>query len=77
MAADTLPLLLSAPDVGAVLNIGEAHVWRMHSAGRIPAPVRIGRRTLWRRAELEAWILAGCPARGCWTWPIGGRSNAV
>lgn len=41
--------------------------WRAwDAAGLIPRPVRIGRSTLWRVAELQAWIDAGCPRRAEW-----------
>lgn len=33
--------------------------WSMFSAGRTP-------RARWRRAELLAWIEAGCPDREAW-----------
>jgi len=35
----------------------------MVSAGRTPAPVRLGKRTLWRIQDLEAWVASGCPPR--------------
>lgn len=37
--------------------------WR---SGRTPAPVRLGRSVRWDEAELDAWILAGCPCRERW-----------
>jgi len=41
--------------------------WRAwDSAGWIPRPVRIGRSTLWRMDELQAWVAAGCPRRTEW-----------
>ena len=47
--------------------------WSLHASGRCPLPVRLGRRTLWRGAELAAWIEAGCPARDRWQTMKGGR----
>jgi predicted DNA-binding transcriptional regulator AlpA len=70
------PLLLSAPAVASLLGFGEAHLWRMHSAGRVPAPVKIGRRTLWRRAEIVACTEAGCPGRGRWAWAPDTKGTA-
>jgi predicted DNA-binding transcriptional regulator AlpA len=41
--------------------------WRAwDSAGLIPRPIRIGRSTLWRTEELQAWVDAGCPRRAAW-----------
>ena len=44
----------------------EASWWRDHSAGRIPAPIKLGGSTLWRAEELREWIEAGCPCRRIW-----------
>ena len=60
-------LLLSAAEVGALLGVNRSTVWCWDSSGRIPRPVRIGSKcTRWRRAEIEAWIEAGAPARERW-----------
>ena len=39
------------------------HVYRLSDAGRMPRPVKLGALVRWRRAELEAWITAGCPSQ--------------
>ena len=59
-------LLLDAWGAGALCGLSRSHFWPMHSAGRVPLPVRLGRRTLWRRDELTAWVAAGCPMRVRW-----------
>jgi len=60
-------LLLSAEDSAALLGIGRTLFYSMHSSGRLgPLPVKLGRRVLWNRKELEAWVEAGCPARLQW-----------
>ena len=60
-------LLLSAEDAAALLGIGRSLFYSMHSSGRLgPLPVKLGRRALWNRRELEAWVEAGCPARLQW-----------
>ncbi|MBL7189956.1 MAG: helix-turn-helix domain-containing protein [Phycisphaerae bacterium] len=51
------PLLLCAANAARVLGIGERHFHGLHSSGRLgPLPVRLGRRTLWSRIELEEWV---------------------
>jgi predicted DNA-binding transcriptional regulator AlpA len=60
------PLLVGADVAGPMCGRSEASWWRDHAAGRIPAPVRLGGRTLWRAAELAAWVEAGCPCRRMW-----------
>lgn len=38
----------------------------------VPRPVPLGRRTIWRVAELEEWVNAGCPARERWEADLDG-----
>ena len=60
-------LLLSAADAAKLLGIGKTHFWAMHSSGKLgPSPVRLGRRTLWVRKNLEKWVDYGCPPRKQW-----------
>jgi predicted DNA-binding transcriptional regulator AlpA len=59
-------LLVSASVAGSMCGRSEASWWRDHAAGRIPTPVKLGGRTLWRAEELRAWVAAGCPARRIW-----------
>ncbi len=53
--------LLSVEQVAETMQVSIRTVWRLLSAGEMIAPVRIRGNTRWRRAELEAWIEAGCP----------------
>jgi predicted DNA-binding transcriptional regulator AlpA len=65
--AGTLPPLLVPADVaGPLCGRSEASWWRDHAAGRVPAPVKLGGRTLWRVEELRRWVAAGCPSRAVW-----------
>jgi predicted DNA-binding transcriptional regulator AlpA len=59
----SLALLVAAPEAAQLCGVSEATWWRHHSAGRVPAPVKLGGRTLWRRQQLELWIELGCPDR--------------
>ena len=60
-------LLISTEDAAKVLGIGKTLFYSMHSSGRLgPLPVKLGRRSLWNRKEIEDWVEAGCPARNRW-----------
>jgi hypothetical protein len=60
------PLLLTAQEAAAMLKV-ELRTWRTwHASGRIPEPIRIGRKTFWRPEILRAWVAAGCPDRATW-----------
>jgi predicted DNA-binding transcriptional regulator AlpA len=63
---EELPHLIDAKISSRSSGVSEATWWRLHAAGKVPAPVKLGSRTLWRREELVAWIEAGCPSRRQW-----------
>jgi predicted DNA-binding transcriptional regulator AlpA len=67
------PLLYRPPELAAVLGISSRSLWRLDAAAKLPQAVRIGAAKRWRRAEIEAWIDAGCPARSA--WDLRSRSN--
>jgi len=60
------PLLLSAVEAAELLGIGRSHLYSLNASGWLPLPVRLGRRTLWRKDELSRWVSAGCPERQRW-----------
>lgn len=60
------PLLISAKKAARVADIAESSWWKLCSAGRTPAPIRLGRSTRWSLDELRAWIAAGAPSRDHW-----------
>ena len=55
------PELLTVDDVAAMLAVSPRHVYRQCDAGRLPHPVRIGAAVRWKRADVLAWLDAGCP----------------
>jgi excisionase family DNA binding protein len=61
--ANSERVLLTSEDLPRLLGISERTLWRLLSGGRVPEPVRIGRSTRWRLAEVKDWIERGCPAR--------------
>jgi predicted DNA-binding transcriptional regulator AlpA len=60
------PALLAARQAAALYAVSLATWHRWVSAGRVPAPVRIGATVRWRAEELRAHIAAGCPDRRAW-----------
>ena len=62
MSTDVTPVLLAADEVAAMLGVSERTLWRLLSAGKVPKPVRFGRSTRWREAQVKEWIEQGCPA---------------
>ncbi|MCD4831702.1 MAG: helix-turn-helix domain-containing protein [Anaerohalosphaeraceae bacterium] len=60
-------LLISAEESAELLGVGRTLFYSMHSSGRLgPLPIKLGRRSLWNRKEIEAWTEVGCPARRQW-----------
>ncbi|MCX5673836.1 MAG: helix-turn-helix domain-containing protein [Planctomycetota bacterium] len=61
------PLLVSAAEAARLLGVGRSLFYSLLSAGQIgPRAVRLGRRTLFARSEIEAWTAAGLPPRHVW-----------
>jgi predicted DNA-binding transcriptional regulator AlpA len=64
--ADGSWLLLRAAEAARLCGTS-VRTWRNWDiAGKIPQPVRVGRKIFWRPEELKAWIAAGCPDRLTW-----------
>jgi excisionase family DNA binding protein len=59
-------IALSAEEVADALGISRAHVFKLHSSGRLPRPVKFGRAVRWPRKDLEDWLAAGAPPRDRW-----------
>ena len=60
------PLCVDAKGLAALLKLGLRTVRTLDRAGKLPRPVRIGGRVLWRTEELRAWLTAGAPDRETW-----------
>lgn len=56
------PMLLRADEAAKLLGLGTRTLWRHANSGLAPPPVRIGGSVRFRKAELEAWVAAGCPS---------------
>lgn len=52
--------------VAEFLKVSHRQVDHLDKAGRIPAPIRLGRLKRWNRSELIAWANAGAPGRDEW-----------
>lgn len=60
------PLLVDADGARKLCGLSLRSWWRLHAQRRVPEPVHLGRRTLWRLDGpdgLRAWVAAGCPSR--------------
>lgn len=67
------PLLVGAKAAAPLCGVGVATWWRLLALDRIPAPLRLGGRTLWRAEELRRWVASGCPTRRVWEAQEGRR----
>jgi len=66
--------LIDVDGTAAMLGVGARTIWRLRDAGRMPAPINIGKCIRWRVADIAAWIQAGCPdvKRTGWTASAAG-----
>ncbi len=58
------PLLISAEDAARLIGVSRSKWYQLYDEGRIPLPLKIDRRSLWRVAELRDWVAGGCKPRG-------------
>lgn len=62
MGADASVELLKIEQVAGLLNVSRRTVYRLVDGGKIPPPIRIGRRMLrWVAATIRDWMAKGCP----------------
>ncbi len=64
-----VPALLTIPQVCAYLNIARATFYKINATGAFGLlPVKLGtcRKVLYSKAELDAYVRAGCPHRKIW-----------
>lgn len=61
----TIPdsMLISDRVAAALAGVSRAHWHRLRAAGKIPGETRLGRKVLYNRAEIVAWINLRCPDR--------------
>lgn len=59
-------VMVDAAGAAGMFSLGRSTWLRNVSAGKTPAMVKLGGRSLWRVGELLAWAKAGCPARDKW-----------
>jgi prophage regulatory protein len=57
------PLLLDIATLASMTGWSVDTLRRYLSAGRLPAPLRIGGSVRWRADDVRAWVAWGCPPR--------------
>lgn len=73
----TEPLLIADTEAARLAGLGRSTWHRLRAAGKVPPPVKLGRSCRWRRAEIVAWIEAGCPDAKIWAAMQGRRNRIV
>ncbi|MBI9017334.1 MAG: helix-turn-helix domain-containing protein [Phycisphaerae bacterium] len=61
-----IPLMLTTDELAAQLRISRTLLYQLRTEGKIPAPTKFGRRILWPRDEILAWIKFDCPNAHRW-----------
>jgi predicted DNA-binding transcriptional regulator AlpA len=57
---DGPPLLLTAKDLASCMQLSVRTIWRLRSAGKLPAPLEVGGAVRWRSDEFQKWVADGC-----------------
>lgn len=60
------PLLVGLGGAARTCGVSSSMFKKLDRTAQVPAPVRLGRRVLWVRAELTEWTNARCPPRHRW-----------
>lgn len=59
-----IPTLITVEQLAKIVQKSVRSVWRMRSAGQVPAPINVGGGVRWRVDDIKRWIEDGCPAAG-------------
>ncbi len=59
----TLPIAVVAKDAASLIGLSERTWWRLNTTGRTPRGFKVGKRRVWRVADLHAWADMGFPPR--------------
>lgn len=51
--------LLTVREVSEILGLSRTTIWRLAASQKIPAPLKIGGATRWRKADIDALIADG------------------
>jgi predicted DNA-binding transcriptional regulator AlpA len=65
--------VVDARRLAKLLSCGLRTVRTLDAAGKLPAPIRIGGRVVWRVGEIRAWLAVGAPDREKWAAMIAAR----
>jgi prophage regulatory protein len=60
------PLVADAKGLAKLLGLGVRTIRTHDAAGKLPQPVKLGGRVVWRLDEIRAWLDAGAPDRATW-----------
>jgi predicted DNA-binding transcriptional regulator AlpA len=56
------PVLITAAELGRLLQISTRTVWQLLSKGEVPEPVRFAKTVRWRLEGIKRWIADDCSA---------------
>jgi predicted DNA-binding transcriptional regulator AlpA len=59
-------MLIDSREAMRLLKVAKRTLWQMHTTGKMPPPIRIGRAIRWRLEVLKQWVEAGCPVDPEW-----------
>ena len=69
------PLVADARRLAVLMQCGIRTIRTWDAGGKIPAPIRVGGRVVWRLDEIRDWLNAGAPDRTTWAAIRSARKN--
>ncbi len=64
MSHSTEKQMLTDKEVAEMLGLGKSTVWKFVKDGHLPAPIRLGRATRWRKSDIVAIMSQDDPDAG-------------
>jgi predicted DNA-binding transcriptional regulator AlpA len=55
-AQPRLPELLTVNELAALLKTSPAAIRLRHSRGKLPAPIGVGKKLMWRASDVAGWL---------------------
>jgi predicted DNA-binding transcriptional regulator AlpA len=65
-SAGIVPEAMNGADAAKFCGLSTSKFYDANSRGMVPSPVQVDGVARWLRAELAAWLRAGCPPRVRW-----------
>ena len=69
MSDNAPPLLINSEETCRLIGVKRTFFYSMRlSEAFAPEPIKLGKKLLYRRTEVEDWVRQKCPPKKLWRW---------